>query len=221
MRKLGRQVFATILNMTTKASPDAARDFAKEYARMYEEELLHLAASYDSLVEPAQDALREEFARRKMEPPVMEDKGWDEVSSRRLVTVRRYRDTSEAIVARTVLESAGLFCFLRDENLVRLDWQISNFIGGLSLQVRPEDSEAALELLSQPIPESIMFESDVKFDQPHCPRCGSIAITFEGHSRSAALVSTFAVGLPLPLGRESWRCGACGCRWNADGDDVA
>ena len=78
-----------------------------------------------------------------------------------------------------------------------------------------------MELLSQPIPESISFESEVKFDQPRCRRCGSIAITFEGRSRSAALVSTFAVGLPLPLGRESWQCGGCGCRWNADGDDVA
>jgi len=188
---------------------------------MNEGELLHLAASYDSLVEPVQEALRGEFARRKMEPPVLEDRGWDEVTSQRLVTVRRYRDTSEAIVARTVLESAGIFCFLRDENLVRLDWQISNFIGGLSLQVRPEDSEAALELLSQPIPESISFESAGKFDQPHCPRCGSIAITFEGRSRSAALVSTVMVGLPLPLGGESWRCDACWCRWNADGDDIA
>ena len=212
---------ATILNMTTEPSSDAARNFAKEYVGMNEGELLHLAASYDSLVEPAQVALREEFARRKMEPPVIEDKGWDEVTSQRLVTVRRYRDTSEAIVARTVLESAGIFCFLRDENLVRLDWQISNFIGGLSLQVRPEDSDSALELLSQPIPESISFDSSAKFDQPRCPRCGSIAITFEGHSRSAALVSTFAVGLPLPLGSESWRCDECGARWYADGDDVA
>jgi hypothetical protein len=208
--------------MTTQPGPDAVRNFSQEYARMNAEELLHLAASYDSLVEAAQNALRGEFARRGMEAPVIEgDDDRVEVTSQRLVTVRRYRDTSEAIVARTVLESAGLFCFLRDENLVRLDWQISNFIGGLSLQVRPEDSEAALELLSQPIPESISFESEVKFDQPRCPRCGSIAITFEGRSRSAALVSTFAVGLPLPLGRESWQCGGCGCRWNADGDDVA
>ncbi len=189
---------------------------------MNEGELLNLAASYGSLVEPAQEALRGEFARRGMEAPVIEgDDDRVEVTSQRLVTVRRYRDTSEAIVARTVLESAGMFCFLRDENLVRLDWQISNFIGGLRLQVRPEDSEAALELLSQPVPESISFASEVKFDQPRCPSCGSIDITFEGHSRSAALVSTFAVGLPLPLGSESWRCDKCGCRWNADGDDVA
>jgi hypothetical protein len=181
---------------------------------MSEGELLHLAAAYDSLVEPAQDALRGEFARRGMEPPVVEDPV--EFVSQRLVTVRRFRDTSEAIVARTVLESAGIFCFLRDENLVRMDWQVSNFIGGLSLQVRPEESEVAMELLSQPVPESIAFEAEAEFVQPRCPRCGSINITFEGHNRSAAIASTFMFGLPLPLGGESWRCSTCGCRWEDD-----
>jgi len=188
---------------------------------MAEGELLHLAAAYDSLTGPAQAALRGEFARRGMEPPAIEDPV--EFVSQRLVTVRRYRDTSEAIVARTVLESAGIFCFLRDENLVRMDWQVSNFIGGLSLQVRPEDSEAAMELLSQPVPESIAFQAEAEFVQPHCPRCGSINITFEGRNRSAAIAATFMFGLPLPLGGDSWRCGTCGRRWadyGDDGDDI-
>lgn len=204
--------------MTPQSGSDAMRTFAGEYARMSEGELLHLAASYDSLVGPAQDALRGEFARRNLEPPIVEQDDPVEVTSQLLVTVRRYRDTSEAIVARSVLESAGIFCFLRDENLVRLDWQVSNFIGGLSLQVHPEDSEAALELLSQPVPESIAFEGRAEFLQPHCPCCGSIEITFEGRDRSFAIATTFMFGLPLPLGAESWRCDACGCRWSGDGD---
>jgi hypothetical protein len=197
--------------------------FAENYAQMSAPELLHLAAAYDSLVEPAQDALRAEFTRRKMEPPLIEDEVLD---SERLVTVRRYRDTSEAIVARSVLQSAGLYCFLRDENLVRLDWQVSNFIGGMSLQVRPEDQAMAEELLSQPVPPSIEYgaieheagaDAQAEYVQPHCPRCGSIEVTFEGADRSAAITSTFMLGLPLPLGGESWRCAACGCRWSDDG----
>lgn len=208
-----------MLSMPEQSSADAVRTFAENYAPMGEAELLSLAAAYDSLVEPAQDALRAEFARRGMEPPLLENQGRDEVTSRKLVTVRRYRDTSEAIVARSVVESAGIFCFLRDENLVRLDWQISNFIGGVSLQVSPEDAEAAEELLSQPTPESIEYEGQTQYVQPHCPRCGSINIVFEGNNRSAALVSTMLVGLPLPLGGESWRCDACGCRWADDGDE--
>jgi hypothetical protein len=52
---------------------------------------------------------------------------------RDLVTLRRYRDLSEAIVARAVVESAGIYCFLKDENFVRLDWQMSNLLGGIRL----------------------------------------------------------------------------------------
>jgi hypothetical protein len=50
-----------------------------------------------------------------------------------LTTIRRCRDLSEAIVARSLLESSGIDVNLCDENLVRLDWQVSNFIGGIRL----------------------------------------------------------------------------------------
>lgn len=188
---------------------------------MSESELLKLSASYDSLVLPAQDALRAEFARRGMEAPLVEDEDRAEVASQRLVTLRRFRDLSEAIVARAVLESAGMFCFLRDENVVRLDWAYSNAVGGISLEVRPEDVDEAQNLLNQPIPPAIQYEQESEFLQPHCPTCGSIEITFEGSDRSAALVSTTFLGLPLPFGSESWRCSACGCRWADDEEVVA
>jgi hypothetical protein len=108
-------------------------DIAEGYSKMVEGELLRLARSYDSLTDTAQAALRAEFSRRDLEPPFIEDE--EEPEPRNLVTLRRYRDLSEAIVARTLLESAGIYVFLRDENLVRLDWQMSNLIGGIRLQV--------------------------------------------------------------------------------------
>jgi hypothetical protein len=200
--------------MTIQSGSDPVRTFAEQYAQISEGELLQLATSYGSLVEPAQDALRGEFARRGMEAPIVEVP--EEVTSQTLVTVRRYRDLSEAIVGRATLESAGIFCFLQDENFLRLDWGAAIALGGLRLQVRPLDMQAAEELLSQPIPESIEYESQSEYLQPHCPRCGSIEITFEGSDRSAALVSTLVLAVPLPLGAESWRCQACGCRWEDD-----
>jgi hypothetical protein len=203
--------------MMHTSGSDAERVFAEEYGRMGELELLKLAASYDSLVEAAQDALRAEFARRKMEPPLIEDDGV--LENRRLVTVRRYRDLSEAMVARGVLESAGLFCFLRDENVVRMDWAYSNAVGGISLQVAVEDAAAATDLLNQPMPESIAVEGEADYFQPICPRCGSMEISAERMGQKAAMTSLFVVGLPLPLGVEAWRCHACGARWADDGDD--
>ena len=117
-------------------------DLATSYAKMGEVELMELAQAYDSLTDSAQRTLQAEFARRKLEPPIIED-AEDEEEPRNLVTVRRYRDLSEAIVARSLLESAGIYVFLRDENLVRLDWQVSNFIGGIRLQVAANDQASA------------------------------------------------------------------------------
>ncbi len=193
---------------------DGGAGFAAEYGRMSETELMGLAASYDTLVADAQSALRAEFARRGMEPPLVDDAG--EAGSERLVTVRRYRDLSAALVGRMVLESSGIFCFLRDENFVRLNWFDSQLIGGLRLQVRPEDEAEAEAALSQPVPEAIEMEGEGEFEQPRCPRCGSVEITFEGADRRAALLSLWAVAVPLPQGQTAWACSACGARWTDD-----
>lgn len=187
---------------------------------MSEAELLRFARAYDTLTDPAQSALRAEFSKRNLEPPLV-DESSDELDSRNLVTIRRYRDLSEAIVARGVIESAGIFCFLKDENLVRLDWQVSNFIGGIRLQVDAHDVEAATELLNQPIPESIAFDGPADYEQPHCPRCHSTDITFEGASRGAALTALYLFAVPLPTGAKTWLCNNCDCRWTDDRDEAS
>jgi hypothetical protein len=140
------------------------RDLAAAYTSMGETELLELAASYKSLTDDAQAALRAEFARRKLEPPTIEEPE-DRTLDRKLVVLRRYRDLSEAIVARSLLESAGIYAFLCDENLIRLDWQMSNFIGGIRLQVEANDEQAAIDLLHQAIPTSIPFGGEADFLQ--------------------------------------------------------
>ena len=84
-----------------KPSPE---DLALQYAEMSEMELVDLARSYDGLLEIAQAALRAEFARRGLEPPLVEEP--EEWEFRPLVTVHRYRDLAEAYVGRSLLESA-------------------------------------------------------------------------------------------------------------------
>lgn len=143
-----------------------------------------------------------------------------EDQSEEFATVRRYRDLSEAIVAKSLLASAGIVAWIRDENLARLEWQYSNFLGGLRLQVKAVDAEAAEEVLEQPIPGTIPFTAQEDFVQPQCPRCGSIHIRYEGASRSAALVSVSVLSVPLPKGNTSWTCDACGARWHDTEDDV-
>ncbi|AXC10679.1 hypothetical protein ACPOL_1331 [Acidisarcina polymorpha] len=188
-------------------------DIANTYSRMSESELIEVARSYDSLIDSAQALLRAEFGRRDLEPPLVQENEDQVASDRTFVTVRRYRDLSEAIVARSLLESAGIPVYLRDENLVRLEWQISNFIGGIRLQVEQANAGAAAELLNQPIPDTVAFGQEAVFAQPVCPQCGSRDITFEGSSRSAALTSLYLLAMPLPLGKETWRCNSCDARW--------
>jgi len=193
-------------------------DIAAGYRKMFDGELLKLAQSYDQLTDAGQTALRAEFARRSLEPPILEE-AEDPTELRDLITVARYRDLSEAIVVRTVLESAGIYVFLRDENLVRLDWQVSNLIGGIRLEVEAKDEARAADLLRQSIPAVIPFDDGDDFLQPHCPKCGSIDITYQGSSRGAALASLTVLAVPLPLGRESWICNSCDARWEDTEDD--
>lgn len=161
---------------------ESAKDFAARYAGLSESQLMELARHYDTLVEPAQSALRAEFTHRNLEPPIIEEESI-RPEFRKLVTMRHYRDLSAAIVARSLLEASNIPAYLFDDNLVRLSWQISNLIGGIRLQVDESDQEAAEEVLSQPVPEGISFGEEIEFSQPSCPVCSSIDITFEGTSR--------------------------------------
>jgi hypothetical protein len=128
---------------------DRLEDFARLYAALEDEALAELARVSYSLTDEALAALTAEFARRNMTMPEAEMPG--HLEYQRTVTIRQFRDPSEAMVAKSVLDSAGIECFLRDENTVRLDWVISNMIGGIRLQVAAKDVGAAEELLIQPI----------------------------------------------------------------------
>lgn len=191
--------------------------FADLYRPMSDLELQSLLGDWHSLMPEARLALAAELSTRGLdyiEPlPSSEDAPPE---FRELVTIRRYRDLSEAIVARAVIESAGIFCFLKDENLVRLDWQVSNFIGGIRLQVSSSDVESAEAILSQPVPSEFSIPDQPGFSQPRCPRCTSTDIMWERQGRKAALASLYLFSLPLPRGSESWHCNSCDLRWVDD-----
>jgi len=65
------------------------------------------------------------------------------------VMIARYGGVSEALLRKSMLDSAGIESFLGNENLVRLDWFYSNLVGGIKLMVREEDAETARKVLDQ------------------------------------------------------------------------
>jgi len=129
-----------------------------------------------------------------------------------LVTIRKFRDLPEALLAKGSLESAGIQCSLADDNMVRLDWFISNLIGGVKLQVSSEDAAAADEILNQPIPDEFLVEGSGTYHQPRCPHCQSLDVSFEELDKPVAFVSAY-IGLPLPVHRRNWKCHRCGRDW--------
>jgi hypothetical protein len=130
------------------------------------------------------------------------------------VTLRQFRDLPEALLAKGSLESAGIEAYLVDDNMVRMDWFISNLLGGIKLQVRPLDAEAAEEILSQPIPESLDVEGVGDYQQPTCPKCHSLDVSFQELEKSSY---GFAfVGVPIPFHKKAWTCHACGNEWEEE-----
>jgi hypothetical protein len=52
-------------------------------------------------------------------------------SERDLVTIQSFRELSQAVLAKGMLNSAGIECFLMDDNTGRMLGFISNVIGGI------------------------------------------------------------------------------------------
>jgi hypothetical protein len=135
------------------------------------------------------------------------------------VTLWRYRDLPEALIARSKLDAADIGCFLADENVVRLNWFWSNAIGGLRLQVSDVDAEDALALLAEEIPASFSAEEiGEEYVQPVCPACHSRDVSFEPFSRRIALFFLGLIPLPVWIPTKSWRCEDCGRKWKAEYD---
>jgi hypothetical protein len=189
---------------------------AKTYAGMTDAELQNLARRPESLTDVAWEALDDELDRRDLE--LLEEEAPEdrtELELRELVTIRQFRDLPEALLAKGSLESTGIECFLADENLVRLDWFISNLIGGIKLKVRAADVENARQILDEPILEGLYVQGVGLYEQPRCPKCQSLDVNFQELDRPIAYMSAF-LRVPLPVQRPGWRCHACHAEWEDD-----
>jgi hypothetical protein len=190
------------------------------YASMSDIELKDLAEEAWSLTETGKEALRAELARRRLEfeldttaPAALE------VHTRNLVALRQFRDLPEALLAKGFLESAGVESFLIDETTIRMDWLWSNLLGGVKLCVSQEDADAAAQILSQEIPDKFSVNGAEDFEQPRCPQCQSLDISFEDSDKRVAYAGMLFVGFPIPLQRRRWKCQSCGYIWQPTDDE--
>jgi hypothetical protein len=226
-----------------KIDPEAERQRLVEfYSNQLDGELEKVAGQAYELTETAREVLRSELAKRGLTPrfveeaPVLvkedpkpkpgdppplepqedlpEEEG--ELELRRMVTVRQFRDLPEALLAKGCLESAGIDCALVDDNMVRLDWFWSNLMGGVKLKVDPEDADSAIAILEQPIPQEFDVAGIGEYQQPHCPKCQSLDVTFKELNRPVTFLTVW-LHVPIPVYRRAWRCHSCNVEWEDDG----
>ena len=69
-----------------------------------------------------------------------------------LILVATFHNQMEFLLARTRLESAGIECFVRDENMLRIGGWHSHILGGIKLEVAESDAQDALAILHDTAP---------------------------------------------------------------------
>jgi hypothetical protein len=188
---------------------------ARVYAAKSDEELKQLARDSSQLSDAARQILQSEFEKRGLPLPAEPSSGYVVAETSDLVTLRKFRDLPEALLAKGALESAGIESQLVDDNMIRMDWFISNLLGGIKLQVHAGDLETANEVLNQPIPHTIDVEGVGHFEQPKCPQCGSLDVSFRELDKLLSYGSAY-VGIPIPVHQKAWCCHACGHEWEDD-----
>ena len=191
------------------------------YVSMSEGELQEVADDVDSLTDVARAALRAEMIRRGMQaPPELAPAKESEESARPItkpVVIGRYRDLPAAAVAKSVLDSAGIESFLADDTVIRLDWLWSNALGGVKLLVRDGDATAAREILEAHVPEKFEVDGVGEYEQPRCPNCNSLDVSFQELDRKMAHTGLL-ISLPIPAVKHGWNCHACGHNWEGAAD---
>ncbi len=62
-------------------------------------------------------------------------------------TIASYNNPMDAHLLRARLEGSGIAAYLRDENMITLDWLAANAVGGIRIDVADEDYDRALQIL--------------------------------------------------------------------------
>ena len=133
------------------------------------------------------------------------------------ITLWRYRDLSEALIAQSKLAGEGVESFLTEEDVLRMNWYWSNAFGGVRLWVREDQSEAALAALGEEIPATFTAEEvGEEYHQPLCPKCGSRDVSFNSFHRGVALAALWLFSIPVPIPAKGWKCEDCGTTWKGE-----
>lgn len=137
-----------------------------------------------------------------------------------LVTIKSYSNPITANLDRAKLESAGIKCFLMDENMVSILPIYSLALGNIKLKVHKRESLQAEKVLGNenpPLFDNFKLRSENEnSSQLKCPCCLSLNIYRQSYSRKS-LLSMLLVGFPVPIFSPRFHCFDCGFEWKRKG----
>lgn len=129
----------------------------------------------------------------------------------KLVTVASFGTAVEAHLARSALESLGIFVAVFDEQTVNIDWMYSNAVGGVKVKVREENLSEARKILEGDSREK-GGEGPEAGTPEVCPRCEGTDVEYSMDRRGPMLTWLF-LGFPILPVRKRLRCRSCGKAW--------
>jgi Putative prokaryotic signal transducing protein len=128
------------------------------------------------------------------------------------ITVASFSRPVEAHLARTQLEADGITCVVSDEYLVRVDWLLSNAVGGVKLMVPVGEAERARDIL-RPRPHLVVVAGAGSEEEMICPRCHCDDVYYTRFDRRAQALFILLLGFMIPWRSRRWMCKQCGYSW--------
>jgi len=135
-----------------------------------------------------------------------------------LITIATFTNPLEAHIVRGRLEAEGIDTSVAHEHHIWANWFLSTALGGVKLQVKPEDAQRAREILQQEQAgdyEALVTDSveETAVPRPTCPVCRSEDITPARRSGRISLFIVWLSSLPLPYSSVTMSCRNCGHTW--------
>lgn len=137
-----------------------------------------------------------------------------------LETLRVFDNYVTAHIIKSRLEVEGVFCVLKDENTITMNWLWSNALGGIKLQVKSSDFLRAEQILQD---QETLFkenkdspgfwEEDTEQLNPDnriCIYCGSKNTRKIEYEKRPAFLMVLLLGFPLLFQSKKWHCFHCG-----------
>lgn len=131
------------------------------------------------------------------------------------VTVRRYFFLDQAYLARSLLESVGIPCFLANEQIATAHPGMLVAAGGIRLQVPAALASQAIQVLDDAEAEPGR-ETPLPGDEPAddtCPACGSAEVIDRGYPAAVTVFGWLLLGAPFLVIPRRFECATCGHCW--------